>query len=1194
MAETLVYRIQFTADNPYGTFVSGDIVDIYYDPDADPVPANGSSVGYSVKKNNVTVTSGNVILMPAQSYTIESNQFAQICNDTTLILTVRGTIEFPYVIKTIEPDHPACAIDPGTCDLIIIGIPTTISASGPTESDGVLNVVATSENPIQYKLGAPFIYGDGTAQSSGTFSGLVPGTYRVYVRNSLNCSTDVQVIVGFSNTYSTIYRLEYVDIGGGPTRIDVKKRDYSGPITEVCGAGIPFERSLRGEGSLNKFEPILSTEAQLNLTSIADFEFGQLYTNSPEDFLIEYYKDLGNYSDPSSGEDPIILPGLSSWNTTSLNLDNPEWNTGINPFVDLVGAGFDADVSEILYADYAFMDGSEYTVTVNYTKTHISGGQNPRVFFLRVYDGSFNIQFEASKAITPGTVTETITISFVANADSTRLGVVVNMGTVCRVQINEVSGVVKVDVTPEPLGLELLGTYKVLPQQYAEDYKAPPYYVSVIATDGLPSLKDYPFLQDDGQRFNGIVKQIQLIALILRKTRLALNIRCACNLFAVDMEDNSEVLSNDPLDQAFVDVDAYYLATDEPTFDYVLRAILKPYGARTVQENSKWNIVRVEEMRSEYAYREFDPNGVYLSNGTFNPIVDRNINGITWSDRNHNMELRPGFGKIIAQYNLGLRENILKNGDFRLKSVFNPTDGTFSYAIDLYGFQLVNTGYPVFEGFERVDQEGNIAYTIYGGSSDDVSNPAYIQTDVYTIKMGINDSLRIRLRFKLSVVPGDPLYQKIRLQVRYGIYYLKSNGLWSTDPNELVFFVEEFGKYTEAEIIAFSPDVGAADGYEFTMRMYQSFVNDADYTDFNSLIAVPTEEAMIGTKTQVRSGALKPVRLYYYELEESEEPAHENVTAISSRGSHDPSGGSFPSSGGSGGGGVIQKGDTWALSANGVLDGQNVFEGARITAKFDTPASNFDEWWYNLVPEIVVPADYLFDIHPYQWVLKGIGPGLALGGNRGTNLIAIDEIAVEFLVNGNSPVDTVIREIKGEVRNNEVATEELIHGSYSTVISTASIYELGIDSFSRFANTISSIITTSVLSADILYTGYLRDADGNGFENWVRPGIAESDKLHGIFLKMYAAQYKRSWRKITGSLYGNNGHYFNFLNVLREVSDSNRLYLPISLRIDDKNNRYSGEFLELMDITADGGSDGSGESPFNSAFSTGFGASGFN
>jgi hypothetical protein len=58
---------------------------------------------------------------------------------------------------------------------------------------------------------------------------------------------------------------------------------------------------------------------------------------------------------------------------------------------------------------------------------------------------------------------------------------------------------------PEPIGYERLWIGKVLPMQYAEEFKAPPYHVSVIATDGLAELQNHYLIQPDGQKYFGTI-----------------------------------------------------------------------------------------------------------------------------------------------------------------------------------------------------------------------------------------------------------------------------------------------------------------------------------------------------------------------------------------------------------------------------------------------------------------------------------------------------------------------------------------------------------------------------------------------------------------------------------------------------------------------------------------------------------------
>jgi hypothetical protein len=973
MAEILLREVQFTGNNPYGTYVAGDVVQVWIETDDIVIPAGGldfQTTGIFVKVNGVVTPGTAIIDLTPASYKTDVVYPVQICSDTSLIEIQHGYAVDPYAYYISYEDHYSCIVNPPSCNLQVTGTPVITDASSSSATDGAFTVTAQSTNPIQYKLGSDFVYDDGSGhQSTGVFTGLGPGLYVVYIRDSVNCFASTQVTIGVNNTYGPIYRLEYDDPVGGVTKLDVVKRAYLGSVTEVCGTDVPWLRALRAEASQDKFESILSTKVTLGLLSETNLEFAPLYTNNPNEFRINYYKDS-----------------------------------------------------------------------------------------------------------------------------------------------------------------VLKGVYKVLPQQYGEDYKAPPYYTYVVATDGLPSLTDFVFLQDDGQRFNGSIRAIELIAFILRKTKLELNIRVGINMYATEMDETD---ADDPLDQAYVDTDTYYINETEPTLDYVLRQIIEPFGARLIQENAVWNIVRVEEMRGEYDYREFDSDGVYVSNSSYDPVLDVVVptsisNGFVYSDVDHYMSLCPGYGKIRVFYKLGLRPNILENGDFRFTSIYNQSLNQYGYALDTFGFQLVNPDYPMNSSYEVIEGN-NVSWRISASMpvTQDYGN-AYIQSDTYSVKMGVNNTLKLSFRYKVPTpyavalipTPISIPYQKVRIRVKYGSYYLLSDGSWTTDENFITVYVTKFDEYLQTEIIATQPESGASAGFDFDVRVYHSYIYHSEFWSYDDLRSKVTYDAPdyavpTGTRSEVQTSvsAIVDPNFSYYELQENTDAESE--------------------------------------------------------------------------PEIIRPDDYHVTNNPRQWVrVKRQVKSL---GNNFTFPFYVDKISVQFLVDGTTAQDAILREINAELNNTSILEKEITHGSYHNLITTIPTWDFGVGKLTASNNATLTLVTTNVLSADLIYAGYFRDSAGVGYASWTRDGVAEETSMYAIFLQQHAAQYKRSYRRMTGSFYSNNS-YFTFLDVLNDVYDGDRLYLPMSPEIDDKNNRIRGEFLELMDITDAAGSDGGGTAPFSSGFTIGFGA----
>ncbi|HEY0741808.1 MAG TPA: hypothetical protein VGD40_10105 [Chryseosolibacter sp.] len=982
MANVPVHKIQFVGSNPFGEFAIGDELTFYYDNTVDPNSSNVSE-GITVYKNGVLMSSGAMISLNSfinSGVLVEKNLEGDgTCNGTYLIQHARLDTNFPYLINVALADYPGCAINAPTCNLFIVGVPQIVNATAPTSADGEILVQASSSLAMQFKLNSDFVYGDGSGQSTGEFIGLVPGQYRVYVRDSANCFANVQVTVGVSNEYGPLYRLDYTNPRTGiPSRIDIAKRDYLGSVTDVVCQEETFERSLTGEASLNKFETILATKAVFKLISTIDEQFQGLYTNSPDEFRIYFYKGLG---------------------------------------------------------------------------------------------------------------------------------------------------------------LPLRGVYKVLPQQYEEDFTKAPYPVMVIATDGLPTLKDFAFLQGDGQRFHGSLKAIELLAYVLKKTGLRLNIRVGINMYATGMDTAA---SSDPLDQAYVDTDNYYINNPSPTLDYVLREIIKPYGASIIQEYGVWNIVRVEEKVAEYDYREFDPDGVYVSNSSYDPIVHvkarSESNRFVFSGTNAKKILCPGYGKIRCVYKLGLRDNILENGDFRLKATYSQLYNGYFHELDTFGFQLVQTALtPIASTWEPV--AGPILQLYQSGSKFDVNSVAwkieggplnrgydYIQSDSYNVKMGLNNTLKIKIRFKVPAPVAFGLgaitipipYQRVRMRVKYGDYYLLGDGTWTTEENIITFFITEFEKYTEQEIVAVQPHPDATSGYDFDVRIYHSFMYYAEFGSWDDLRAEPTysnvtSEPLLPTGTKTEAYDIDDANgnnLRYYELEETTEDEAE--------------------------------------------------------------------------PSILRPLDYHPTNNPRQWVMKKrIVPYIT---NSFISPFWIDYITVEFLTDGTRSYDAIIREVNAEPRNKNMLDVEVCHGSYQSLISTIPVWDYGIGKLTTESQALLTLVTSSVLSADILYAGYFRKADGTGWETWTRDGMPEMASMHEILLRQYAAQYNRSWRKLVCTLYSDDRD-FSLIDVIRVASDGDRIYLPISPTIEDKSNTVSGEFLELMDASPSGTT--------ASAFTKGFSFGGF-
>ncbi len=1077
MAEVLLHKIQFIQNNQFGTFVAGDLLEVYIDDLAivtNPYPLTFQSVGVVTYLNGSVITSGPFISSGVDFTTI-SKQNTKICNGTELVVTDVYSL-FPYAFYYTLADHFSCAVNADTCDLIAVGNPIVTPASASDAADGEIEIIADSSYSIEYYLGNDFTYGNG--QASGSFTNLLPGSYRIFIRDEKNCGVNVLVELPYSNTFGVKYRLEYYDLAGFHTKIDIGQRGYSGDVNEICGTDNPFEIQLRGEGNTYKFEPILATQANVNLTSETNQYFIDLYTNDPNLFRVYYYKDTGS-------------------------------------------------------------------------------------------------------------------------------------------------------------GYSLKWTGKLLPFIYSEEYKAPPYYVTAVASDGLPELKDFLLMQKDGAKFTGKMSLIKLIAFCLSKLKLDLSIRIACNLYSTDMAQTD---ADDPFDQAYIDVECFYLADKDPSLDFVLKSILEPFGARLVQWDNYWNIVRVEEMTYLYDYRQFDSLGDYVSEGSINPVIDIEFpseDGIMFNGF-PNLELQKGYGSIRVNFKLGLKENLIRNGDFglTLKYIENTgfstqpnAPGFYQAVLNTEGFTLVNSDYPIFEDYEVIEN-GNVAWRL---STDDQiftsqnSGEAYVQTANYFLAMGVNNTLKIKIRYKIGRSTSSFLlpygitfpYVKVRVMVRYGNLYLQQSGTWTLQETTIDFYVDKLNEFLESEVIANQPDYGAPfDGENLNIRVYHA---TSYYTKFHSLTALRAFVTFISSgtasgtdtyATTISGAAYTTGKQYAVTFTNANTGASTiNISTLGAK--------ALKKAGAALVAGDILAGVSYIIYYDGTnfemlrvgAGGQAIPVGFRTELRDSFTLSTSYIYYYEFTAftsaassyDIVRPDDYHAVNNPRQWVLK---QRRALIGSQLLERLtfSLDKVEMDFLADGKDPIDAIIRIGQAEPNNKDILEKTFIIGSIGTVVKSE-----GFPYYSYFQGIIPSNIfgieyggqtvqASNVLPAALLYTGWLRDINDIPYEFWARDGISESDKLHGIWLKMAIAQYNASWSLLRAVMVSKT-QLMGLLNSFKEVNDNDKIYIPISVTLKDKANEYSAELLEMtltgLALAASGddpGSDGSGVAPFQSGFSSGFGS----
>ena len=151
----------------------------------------------------------------------------------------------------------------------------------------------------------------------------------------------------------------------------------------------------------------------------------------------------------------------------------------------------------------------------------------------------------------------------------------------------------------------------ILPDQYQEQYKGPPYVNEFIAADQLGFLKVIAWDRED------VETEITTLGAILAKTNLDLDLWEGLNIYE---DAHSSTTADSPLDQTYINAKVF----DGKTYYDALYGLLFKYAGVILQDRGKWFIWRPEDATASFTRRLWTYSAgvfTYDSNESHNPIV---------------------------------------------------------------------------------------------------------------------------------------------------------------------------------------------------------------------------------------------------------------------------------------------------------------------------------------------------------------------------------------------------------------------------------------------------------------------------------------------------------------------------------------------------------------------------------------------
>jgi hypothetical protein len=436
-------------------------------------------------------------------------------------------------------------------------------------------------------------------------------------------------------------------------------------------------------------------------------------------------------------------------------------------------------------------------------------------------------------------------------------------------------------------GLALVEKFRgwIQPSIYSEPYIVTPYPVSIIAADGLPTLNQFDFIDDNGNDLKGKYKIIELVALCLRKLDLGLNIKVATNVFEARMIDDSDSVQDPsicPFDLAYIDT-SFYLGK---TCDELLKDVMQVFQARIYQWQGAWYITRLEEETAPYDFREYDSRANFISASSLDPLYENLLPLL----QNHVLEIIPSYGLVTLQRPLNERLSLIPGefGKDDLKIAGDNASGFVDWTFVLNGAtglslirRDISNPLPVID-LSRFDRTGTTresqrrpeisiiddSIASIEGIGNNKRN-AYIISKPKPIQYRSGDAIEVSFNYGLGRIAPTVPFWIIRFKLRIGAYYLQPNGSFAESDAEFRFYPTPKNEMQNFRGVFEVPDNVLTDtDISFQIFNYRMDINTYEFSSITNLKALPTLNIDTEYKTDV---LIASNQIGFYELIDSDD-----------------------------------------------------------------------------------------------------------------------------------------------------------------------------------------------------------------------------------------------------------------------------------------------------------------------------------
>lgn len=202
----------------------------------------------------------------------------------------------------------------------------------------------------------------------------------------------------------------------------------------------------------------------------------------------------------------------------------------------------------------------------------------------------------------------------------------------------------------------------IVPDNYRESYETVPYYVSLVATDYLSTLKDYDFADAQGAYDFGHMTPLSIIIFCLNKLEMDIDIWDGTNVFPEGAD-----LDLSPLDQCYIDTSKYIsgYGTDSAkpaNCKDVIEDILLAFGLTLYQNNGHWELNHFDNFSKSFSVYNF--GGFFIEKVEVDSVREVDDTDLYLVKQETELEVEGAYRKVNLVHNLGGKNLSVRGGGF--------------------------------------------------------------------------------------------------------------------------------------------------------------------------------------------------------------------------------------------------------------------------------------------------------------------------------------------------------------------------------------------------------------------------------------------------------------------------------------------------------------------------------------------------